>query len=729
MNVFQERNGTMASRPDERETVTSICGICPGACGVKVVLQNGKIDKIFPLRGHPIGVVCVRGVHSKEIIYSSDRLQFPLLRVGERGEGRFKRISWDEALDRITDAFNRIKQEHGAEAVMSYFGRGSFDTSLVNVFGARGAHIQGTSGFLFPFGSPNNSGVGAVCYMSYGFLAAVPTIGGPMALTYPDFANTDLIVIWGANPPTDSPPDNVKKIMNAKKRGAKVIVIDHMRSAMAKKADQWIGVRSGTDGALALSLMHVIINEGLYDEEFVRDWTVGFGELREYVQHFSPETAERITRVPAETIMKTARAVAAAKGASLLMFSGLEYTNSGVQNIRAVLCLWAITGNIDVPGGLVFRPRSPVRFGRISLDPPEGADPIGKDNYPFFCDVLKSAQFMETPKAILKGDPYPVKALLIVGSSLLTSLPNPELWKECFRKLDFLVSFDRFLTADGMFADIVLPGTTSFENLSYETYPEGYCQLRKKVIEPIGETKSHLTFLMELAGRLGYGDKFPASEEDYVEFALKDSPISFEDLRAHPEGVPYDVGRQEFRKYEKGLLRRAGQPGFNTPSGKIELVSSMLRNYGYDGLPVYVEPTEGPLGSPELLEDFPLVLNTGARIQSTFRSQHLNIPGLLKLQPKPQVLINPVDAAARGVLNGDAVWVESPRGKVGVWAKVTNDVMTGQVELNVGGGSPIQAREWRDANANYLTDFENRDPISGFPVYKALLCEVKKRDQ
>jgi anaerobic selenocysteine-containing dehydrogenase len=209
---------------------------------------------------------------------------------------------------------------------------------------------------------------------------------------------------------------------------------------------------------------------------------------------------------------------------------------------------------------------------------------------------------------------------------------------------------------------------------------------------------------------------------------LEGGPISFEDLKAHPEGVRYDAGRQEYRKYAKGLLRKGGKPGFNTPSGKIELVSSLLEKYGYDGLPVYVEPIEGPLGSPELYKEYPLVFNSGARLQSAFRSQHLNIPGLLKLQPKPQVLINPVDAEARGISDQDRVWVESPRGRVGVWAKVTDDVMTGQVEVNVGGGSPIHAEEWREANANYVTDFENRDPISGFPVYKALLCEVKKRD-
>ena len=712
----------------KKETMTGICGICPGGCGVSIKLVDGKIEKISPIKGHPVGVICIRGVHAKEIVYSDDRLKYPLLRVGERGEGKFQRISWDEALDRIADAFQKIKKEFGAEAVMTYFGRGSFDNNLTDVFGSRGLSVQGTSSFIFPFGSPNASGCSAVCYVSYGIFAAASTIGADMESTYPDFANTDLVLIWGANPPTDSPPDKVKKILDAKKRGAKVVVIDHMRSDMAKKADQWIGVRSGTDGALALSMMNVLINEGLYDKEFVQNWTVGFEELRDYVRQFPPEVAEGITRVPRETIVQTARSIARAKGASLVMYTGLEYTNSGVQNIRSVLSLWGITGNLDVPGGLVFRPRSKVRFPRIRLDPPRGAKAIGSDRYPLFCDLLKSAQFMEAPRAILNGDPYPVKALLIVGASLLTSLPNPELWKKCFRKLDFMATFDRFMTADGMYADIVLPATTNFENLGYQRYPGGYCQLRQRVIEPIGEARSGFLFLTQLAQRLGYGGLFPATEEERVGFAFKDGPVSVEDLKAHPEGIRYDASRLEYRKYARGLLRSDGKVGFNTPSGRLELVSSLLQKYGYDGLPVYVEPTEGPLGSPELYTRYRLVLNTGARLQSAFRSQHLNIPGLLKLQPKPQVLINPVDAGARGISDGNKVWVESPRGRVGVWARVTDDVLTGQVELNVGGGSPIHAEEWRGANANYVTDFDNRDPISGFPVFKALLCEVTKRE-
>ena len=553
-----------------KETVTGICGICPGGCGVNVVLVDGKVEKISPIKDHPIGVVCIRGLHSKEIIYSRDRLRHPLLRVGKKGEGSFERITWDEAIDRIVHAFRKTKDEYGAQAVMSYFGRGSFDSNIVDVFGAPDPTSHGVTGFLYPFGSPNGTGVSSICSVSYNLLAAIPTIGTHMDALYPDFENTDLVVIWGANPPTDSPPNKVKKILAAKKRGARVVVIDHMRSQIAKLADQWIGIRSGTDGALALSMMHVIVNEGLYDAAFVRDWTTGFEDLRDYVQEFPPEKTEKITRVPREIILELARSIAGAKGASLHMYTGLEYSNSGVQSIRAALCLWAITGNMDVAGGLMFRPLSPARFPRIKLDPPQGVKPIGADRYPYFCDVLKSAQFLEAPRAILQGDPYPVKTLLIFGASLLTSLPDPETWKKCFKQLDFMVVYDRFMTADAMYADIVLPATTNYENLGYQRYPGGYCQLRQRVIDPIEEAKSGYTFLTALAKGLGYGDLFPATDEDRLKFAFETGPVSLEELKRASEGVKFDAGRQEYRKYAKGLLRKGGEPGFGTPSGKVE---------------------------------------------------------------------------------------------------------------------------------------------------------------
>jgi len=707
-----------------RQVVTSICGICPGGCGVNVELVDGKIGRLLPIKDHPLGIVCVRGAYAKEVVYAPDRVLYPLKRVGAKGEGRFERISWDEALDRIAERLLTIKRTTGPEAVMTYIGRGLFEASLIDAFAPRGVEMNSSKSLIFPFGSPNNCGCGSLCAVAYQLLAPVSTLGLPMRVTSPDYANANLIVVWGANPATDSPPIAMKKILAAKKHGAKVVAIDHMRSEMAKKAHQWIAIRPGTDGALALGMLRTVINEGLYDRDFAEKWTHGFGALGEYVQSFTPEEVERITWVPAKVVVETARAIASAKHATFNTYTGLEYSNCGVQSLRALLILFAVTGNLDVPGGLLLRAKGKSPYHRTNLEPPISPKPIGYDRYPLFCDLTKSAQFMEVPRAILNGDPYPIKALIIAGASILTGYPNPDLWKRCLERLDLLVCIDRFPTADSLYADFVLPATTYFENYSYHRSP-GFVQLRNRVIPPLGEARSNYDIFVALAERLGYGHLFPKDEEAFVKFALKDHPVGLQQLREHPEGIGFRES-VTYRKYETGQLRSDGQPGFETPTGKVEVLSTLLAKHGYEPLPKYTEPLEGPLASPELARQFPLVLNTGARIQSTYRSQHLNIPGLLKLQPEPLVLIHARDAAARGIKKGDRVWVESPRGKVPFTARVTDAVVPGVVEVNVGGGNPIQAEVWREANANYLTDLDNRDPISGFPVFKALLCDVRK---
>ena len=204
----------------------------------------------------------------------------------------------------------------------------------------------------------------------------------------------------------------------------------------------------------------------------------------------------------------------------------------------------------------------------------------------------------------MRGDPYPVKTLLIFGASLLTSLPDPEMWKKCFKQLDFMVVYDRFMTADAMYADIVLPATTNYENLGYQRYPGGYCQLRQRVIDPIEEAISGYTFLAALAKGLGYGHLFPATDEDRLEFAFETGPVSLEELKAHPEGVKFDAGRQEYRKYANGLLRKGGGPGFDTPSGKVELASNLLARYGDDGPPGTWSPPKAPW-QPRALQEVP----------------------------------------------------------------------------------------------------------------------------
>jgi anaerobic selenocysteine-containing dehydrogenase len=691
-------------------------------------MEDGRISRVAPLKGHPKGICCPRGTHAAEIVYSPDRLRHPLKRVGERGAGHFARVSWDEALDTIAGQLKRIAMEHGPQAVCLYTGRGTFERSLWELLSPAGVRESSAWNLLFPFGSPNTTGVGAICYVAHGVIAPVTTFGVWGIDTFSDIENSGLVVVWGGNPATDSPPTNLNRIRNAQKRGARVTIIDHRRTqtVRATKGD-WIGIRPGTDGALALGMIHVVIEEELYDPEFVENWAVGFEDLKTYVAQFTPERVETITWVPAEEIRRTARALARAEGAALVSYTGLEYTNSGTQNIRAVLILWALTGNLDVPGGLVIKmPDGEFHVNRsMRQEPPNGVDPIGKHEYPIYHLYRKEAHAMELPKAILEDDPYPLRAMLIVGSSIITSYPNPDLWRRSFVGLDFLVVVDRFLTADATYADVVLPAATMFEIESYEIY-DRYVQLRQRVIEPVGEARGDWAIAAAIAARLGYGHLYPQSSEDRLRGTFSRDGLDLETLRRHPEGIQLPVPEQRYRKWELGLLRQDERPGFETLSGKFEIASSVLAEYGYDPLPVYVEPQEGPISTPELAERFPLVFNSGARIQSDFRSQHHNIPGLLKMQPHPLVTLHPRDAAPRGIQTGDEVFVVTGRGQVRYTAWVTEDIVPGVIEANAGGGSPIASQPWRECNVNELTDSDNRDPISGFPVYKALLCDVVK---
>ena len=708
-------------------SITTLCGVCPAGCGVEVHVTDGVITRLTPLHDHPHSAVCPRGMKANEIVYSPDRILYPQRRVGARGEGRFERITWDEAYDILVSNLRCLAAESGPEAVCIYTGRGNFEYGLNEMFAPAGTSESSANAVLFPFGSPNTTGVGSLCYVSYGMIAPRACFGTDMLNMHEDLEHAGLILIWGENPVTDSSPINLRRIRQAQQRGARVIVIDHRRSETAHATGgQWIGIRPGTDGALALSCLHVLIAEGLYDREFTARWVHGFEALTAYVQDFSPSAVERITGVPAETIRELARAIARAEGCSILTYTGLEYSNSGVQAIRAVLTLQALAGHLDTPGGKLFKIRDRPRLNRLLTEAPSGtARPIGAEEYPIYYEVRREAHGALLPRAILEGEPYPVRALIVSGSSLITSWPNPDLWRRALAALDFLVVINRFPTADTSYADLVLPAATFFEIESYVLHGD-FVQLRQRVIPPQGEARNDYLIFAELAQRLGYGERWPQTEEVMIRFALTGAGLTLEDLRAQPAGHHLPQTPFQHRKYVHGALRPDGQPGFDTPTGKFEVASEWLASYGYEPLPVYTEPSEGPLARPDLAQAFPLVLNTGARTQWDFRSQHHNIPALVAKLPAPQVHLHPVDASARGIADGDEVWVISPRGRVVLQAHVTADIVPGVVEANMGGGGPLGPLAWQQANVNDLTDMENRDPISGFPVYKALLCDVAK---
>ena len=709
----------------------ALCGICPAGCGVVVTYDDrGRIANVRPDESAELGVICKLGEHSAEIVYSKDRVLYPLHRNGEKGTYDFERISWDDAYDIIVTKLSEIKAKYGPEATSIYTGSGSFELSMCDVYQPEGVAVSSASSVLFPFGSPNTMGVGALCYVAFAMIAPHVTMGGMQINMFSDFENSDLIVVWGTNPATDCPPINLKKIMEAHKKGAKIVVIDPRRTMTVALTDaEWVPIRPGTDGALALGMCNVLIEEGLYGESFVRDWTRGFEEFARYVlDHFRPEVVEQITGVPAGAIVALARRIATAKGAAPAMYSGLEYNGNGVQAIRAIFVLWALAGQLDVPGGRCFTMRQnhfPLnRSGHIAN--PDMRKALGRDKFPIYSAYRGESHAIVLPDSVLKGKPYKIRSLIILGGSIITSWPQPAIWRKTLNALDFLVCIDRHLTADAAYADIVLPATTMYEIESYMTYGSIF-RIRERVIEPIGEARNDFFILAELADRLGYGHLYPQNEEELLRHVLKGSGFTLENVHKAGGTVQSQTVKMQYRKWEKGLLRPDGKPGFDTPSGKFEIASTILEEHGYDPLPVYTEPQESPLSQPEKAKKFPLVFNSGARVTTDFHAQHHGIASLLKERPEPTVTINVSDARARGIKNGDLVHIKTSRGQITLRAIVTDSIVKGAVEANMGGGCHVGPKAWQEGNINELTDLQQYDPISGFPVYKALLCDVLKK--
>ncbi len=713
-----------------------ICGICfhsPG-CGVIVHFdEDHKIERLEPDPGAPMGnILCPIANSVKEIIYGDARLTHPLRRVGPKGTHNFEKISWDEAFEVIVHRLNDLKEKFGPETVGFYAGTGSYERSFKDVFQLKGSEIYLASSVLFPFGSPNTFGVGAPCFTSLGVIAPKLTMGCVQYDMFSDVDNAELIVVWGTDPSTSTPPAMFERLKAASEEGADIIVIDPRKTKTAElEGSDWIPIRPGSDGALALGLAHILIRDNLYDKDFVKDWTIGFDEFAAYVKAFTPEYVSAVTGIEARKIEYLAESIVDAEGASYVMYTGLEYTKSGVQNIRAVMVLWALAGQLDVEGGRCFLRREnsiPLTRDR-QIETPGYDKSIGGDKFPvysYYCGGEPHAALL--PKSIIDGDPYKIRGLFVLGASLLTSWPNPGLWRKALKELEFMVTINLQLTEDAAYADIVLPATTAFEQESYCYYGNAI-RLREKMIEPVDEARSNYDILSELAQRLGYGHLYPRKPEEILEYILGGSGVTVQALRDAEKHVIYgDRKKMVYRKWEKGLLRFDGKPGFETPSGKFEIKSTVLERFGYEGLPKYEESDETPLSNPKMYEKYPLILGTGP-FKPDMKSSLRGIPAFMEKYPYPVVQINPFDAGDRRIKTGDRVSIKTARDSVFMRAFVTDKIMKGYVYAPVGGGGPLGTDEWQAANVNCLTDSEQFDAISGFPIYKTLLCQVKKKRQ
>ena len=687
--------------PSEPEIVRdSGCYMCGEYCPTKVHVSQGKAVHIDML-DERIAKICPRWKAQLDFVYHPERLTYPLKRVGEQGAGAFERISWDEALDTIANKLQGIKGEFGAEAVVFYVAY----TKEPRPYFRRLTHA---------FGSPNYCTETSSCFSS-GWLAASLNYGQDYGWIIVNSFEIDPAtrchLIWSSSVKNSS-PRLWQDYLDAKKRGLKFIVVDPRRTEIASMADIHLQLRPGTDGALALGMMNVIINEGLYDKEFVEKCTVGFDDLKKLVQEYPPEKVAEITQVPAEQIKKAAILFATQKPSKIRTSPGatLHHYN-GVQTTRAILLLSALTGNFEVPGGnrkgLDFPPRNDITLKERVADSPPG---LGADRFPLFTGMFGEMQSNVLADRIESGQPYPIKALFAAGLNL-QFFPNYNRLVENLKKLDLIVDTDYFHTPGTQLADIVLPISSWLERHILQTTPTGFIRLIEPAIEPVGESWPEWKIFSELAKRLGFGHDFWDGDiEKCFSYILEPSGITLKELREHPEGIQYPASPRADKYYEEA--------GFQTPSGKVEISSSILAEHGYEPLPVYKEPAESPLSRPDLVKSFPLVLTSGARTIYFTHSQHRNIPQLRKMVPEPLVEINPADAKPRGIRSGDRVTVSSPRGSIELSANVTDAILSGVVHI---------PHHWPGkANVNTLTDDKNLDPISGFPTFKSQPCQVAK---
>jgi anaerobic selenocysteine-containing dehydrogenase len=646
-------------------TFCSLCG--PGmGCGLNCYVKDGKLVMVEGMKESPFnqGRLCPKAFASVQWLYSPQRLRYPLKRVGEKGEGKFARVTWDEALDITAHRLTELKERYGPE-------------SLAILSPARRGYSDYLYRFLIAHGSPNygHSGICAV-QRAFGFSYTLGT-GRLME----DYEHTKLMVLWGINPVySGAPRGALRRILDARERGAKLVVIKPEMQPDAAKADIWIPIRPGTDGALALAMLNVIINEHLYDADFVSRWCYGFDKLVPHIQNYTPEWAEPITGLPADQIRDFARLYATTKPACLSAGNAFDQVVASNSAVRAVAILIAITGNLDRPGGNIV-PDMESTMPRVKPVNPrerytqEMVDKlVGPEIASCFQPGMEgtSSAYYRCLNSVLTGEPYPVRAIIAPGTQPIVSNRGPKRVVEALRKLEFFAVIDVMENSSMPWADIVIPVATMYECDHPFEAMGNWIMARNRVIEPLGDYKSDYEFWLDLGVRMGYGQDFwNGSIEACLNYQLENFGMTMEELRAYPTGIVYEGKPASSPRYEKyaeifaapsSRLSRAPY----LPQGKVAIYNTEFEANGFNPLPEWVEPPESPTGTPELLARYPLVF-FDTHTSEVYNAGWLrNIPYLRETQPDPWLHIHPETAKARGIKDGDWVIVESPHG----WMKV-----------------------------------------------------------
>jgi anaerobic selenocysteine-containing dehydrogenase len=707
------------SPPPADGTYPTTCWECSTCCGALATVREGRVVDFSPNRDNPYskGAFCIKGMRGAPgIAYHPDRLLHPIRRVGGRGEGQWARISWDEALDEMADRFAQVRQRYGAEAIAGATSGAYFSRSLI------------TALMMRSIGSPNWMINQDLC----GGCRAVSARATGLDITRgEDIDNTRCALIVGRNPSIADPVEWMA-LKAAKKRGARIITIDPKRTQAAQIADLWLAPHVGTDAALAMAMIHVIISERLHDEAFVARWCEGFDALAERTAAMPPEAAQAVTGVPAEQIAAAARMYA--DGPSTFVSGhGIDAFSAGVQTFRAYHCLVAITGNVDRPGGNL-RMRTPKGFRNYIelLHQPEFRLPreveertIGAERFPLWSGPKGWQTACHNPSvidAMLTGRPYPVRALYASGVNILVTYPNTRRTIEAVRSLDFFAVAAHAMTPTAEFADIVLPKTTTLEEEDVSFMPSGPTVLfTRAVVPPQGEARGEIDIasplLDKMAARQALAQRLLPwrSQREFNTYLLGDSGISIEEL--------------ERTGYHQLSPETAGERPFGTLSGRIELNSSAMQEAGLDPLPAYTAPSR-EAAPQEVTQRYPLVLVTGDREKTYHHSRFRDQQWARKVSPDPRLTMHPDTARALGLHDGAWVRLEIASGKGACRLRIKLTDMTPPDVVNTGMGwwlpsDPSPEHGALDVNINAALDYDGPwDPASGSSDVRGLRCRV-----
>lgn len=777
------------------EKIRTYCAMSKSRCGVIATVENGRFVRLEPDPAHPNRGICIKGQAAPELVHDPLRLKYPMRRSrpkADRDPG-WARVSWDQALDEIATRLKELKTLYGPESVFFYRGAAGGSAAV--------EYEPWMIRFASLFGSPNTVSTGHICNWHkdsgsrYTYGAGIPT---------PDFEQTACILLWGHNPNASWPTQAIR-ISRSLTRGAKLIVIDPRPIPLTKKADLWLQIRPGTDGLLALSFLHVMLEEKLYNEEFLRQWTNGdllicnekgqpltqsmvihngrsdlygvwdrvrgalafydprslsidppgtepafqgsykvrlsngrhvetqpaFDLLTERVIAFAPERTAGSTGIAPDLVRQAVRLFCATKPACYYSYNGLEQHANAMQTNRAVCLFYALTGNLDRPGGNVWFPKVPVNdvSGRDFLALEQANKRLGYAERPLGPVSTGKVQAYEVYKAILTGKPYQVRGFLSFGGDIIMSNGDTLEGRRALQSLDLYVQTDFYETPASLYADFLLPAATSWEGWNIKTsFEQGlatttHMQYREAVVPPQYDSRPDLEIIFDLAKRMGFTEEFWSGDlERAFNYMLAPSGITLAELKARPGGlsIPSEVRYQRYLK-----------EGLKTPTHKVEIYSIPFQEQGYEPLPGF-RTSEESFGE-QTLQRYPFTLTTAKAI-SFCHGQHRSLPSLRSQIPEPFVEVNPRDADALGICDGERVRVETKVSAITLKAslnsliparvvRVMHGWWQGCPELDLPPYDPFSSD---GANVNLIISNDVIDPITGSVPHRSYPCKIHR---